>query len=87
MDCDAGVVPCSRLPPRARALDQRVLRVVAAASDESVEEALADEEVEQVGLPVRFAGLGVDMPSHVAAPVRAARLVEGGPAVRAAVAP
>ena len=84
LDYDAGVVPCSALLPHARDLDQTVLAVACATFDARPEQ-LSEMEMQQLSLPVAFAGLQVDLPSHIIPLARAARLVETGPALRAAI--
>ena len=85
LDYDAGVLPCSSLLPHARDLDQKVLLVVAATFDKDASE-LTPDTIKQLRLPTRFAGLQVDMPSHIVPLAWAARLVEAGPCERAAIA-
>ena len=85
LDYDAGVLPCSVLLPHAGTIDEALLRV-AAASLGVQKEALTQDQLIQVGLPTRCAGLQLDSPSLLIPLARAARLVGGGPALRAAVA-
>ena len=84
-DYDAGVLPCSPLLPHARDLDAKVLQVSAATFDEKPKN-LTAACAKQIRLPVRYAGLQLESPSHIVPLARAARLVETGPALRAEIA-
>ncbi|CAK0833281.1 unnamed protein product, partial [Prorocentrum cordatum] len=84
LDYDAGVLPCSALLPHARVLDQSVVCVVAASIDLRPDQ-LTEAELQQISLPVWYAGLQVDVPSRIVPLARAARLVEHGPALRAEI--
>ena len=85
LDYDAGVLTCSTLLPHASSIDAALLRV-AAESVGMQADAFTQPQCVQLGLPTRCAGLQIDFPSHLIPLARAARLVEGGPALRAAVA-
>ena len=84
LDYDAGVVTCSSLLPHASDLDNAVLRIAAATLDLQFAE-ISDDLRLQIQLPTRCAGIQLDMPSLLVPLARAARLVETGPAVRAAI--
>ena len=85
LDFDAGVLPCSLLLPHAGAIDRAVIAIAAASIDLRTTE-LSEQQRQQMCLPTRFAGLQLDLPSCVIPLARAARVVESGPAVCAAVA-
>ena len=82
---DASVLPCSALLPHASDIDQAVLQVTAATIDTQLEDMCSDWRI-QVSLPVRFAGMQLDLPSHTIPLARTVPIVEPGPSVRAAVA-
>jgi hypothetical protein len=85
LDYDAGVLPCSILLPHAGDIDAAVMRIAAATVD-LLPEQLTSAQLLQLRLPVRYAGMQLDLPSHSLPLARAARLAETGPALWAAVA-
>ena len=84
-DYDAGVLPSSVLLQHVGDVDEAVVRIAAATLDLRPTDLTADQ-MEQMHLPVRCAGLQLDLPSHVVPLARAAQLVCNGPALRAAMA-
>ena len=84
LDFDLSVLPSCLVQHHAFDLDVSIARLVAATFGKQVED-LSAQQLLQLRLPTRCAGLQVDMPSHVVPLARAAALVERGPAIRAAV--
>ena len=84
LDYDAGILTCSSLLPHAGDVDNVVLRIAAATLDIRPDD-VSPEVLQQMQLPTRCAGVQMDMPSRLIPLARAARLIEVGPAVRAAV--
>ena len=85
LDYDAGVLPCSMLLPHAGAIDDAVTRIAAATLDVEPHQ-LSPEQLTQLSLPTRCSGMQLDLPSRIVPLARAARLVEMGPQLRAAIA-
>ena len=63
LDYDAGVLSCSTLLHHARAVDEAVMRVVAATLDMPADQ-LAGGTRGQLCLPARCAGMQLDLPSR-----------------------
>ena len=85
LDYDAGVLPSSSLLPHAEVLDRAVLDVVCATLDCRADE-LPQPARSQLQLPASLGGVHLVLPSHVVPLARAARIMEGGPKLRTAVA-
>ena len=70
--------------PCAADLDESVIAIMAACADVPV--VMAGDTLTQATLPARCDGVHIDLPTEILPLARAARLLEDGPAVRAAVA-
>ena len=85
LDFDAGVLPSRILLPHTSALDECILRLVAATLDLSRED-LPQRVCTQLCLPRSLGGLQLTLPSRTAPLARVAGVLATGPAVRQAIA-
>ena len=85
LDFDATVLSPGTLLPHAGAIDEVVLDIVALSMDTTRQD-FSEDQLAQLTLPTRCGGLQVDLPTRLAPLARAARLIEDGPRLRAAIA-
>lgn len=84
LDYDAGVLPSSLMLPHAMSIDSAVIAIPLIFDLKP--EHFSEHHQTQAQLPTSLEGLPFDLPSRLIPLARAARLMEAGPSLRAAIA-